>query len=149
MAERVRRLGGNLRYVMADEPLFFGHSCDVPGTCQIPIPTLAQHAAAVAQVFRQIFPKVLFVGAEPISNFTIADWIDEIGQFLSSFHEAYGQPSAAMAFEIGWWEPSWRERGPAITRDLQRLGGPVAVIYNGNPADNSDATWLRSAREHL
>jgi hypothetical protein len=148
MAQRIRRLGGNLRYVMADEPLFFGHSYELAGTCRIPIPTLAQHTAAVARDFQQVFPQVLIVDAEPISNFKIADWIGEIRQFLSGFHEAYGQPFAAMGFEVGWWEPSWRERALAITRELQHIGEPVAVIYNGNPGDNSDAAWLRSAREH-
>src|SRR5258708_26955613 len=88
-AQRIRRLGGNLRYVMADEPLFFGHSNDVPGACQLPIPTLAQDVAATARVFQQTFPDVQIVDAEPISNFKNTDWVSEIGQFLSAFRQAY------------------------------------------------------------
>jgi hypothetical protein len=148
IAQRILRLGGNLRYVMADEPLFFGHSDDAPGACRIAIPTLAQEVAASARVFQQIFPDVRIVEAEPISNFKNADWLHEIGQFLAAFREAYGQPFAAVTLDISWWEPSWRPRAVAITRYLRRLGEPVAVIYNGNPKDNSDAAWLNSAREH-
>ena len=148
MAERIRRLGGNLRYVMADEPLFFGHSYDAPGTCRIPIPALAQDAAASARVFQQIFANVRIVEAEPISNFKNVDWVQEIGQFLSAFREAHDQPFAAVALDIAWWEPSWRPRALAINRYLRHLGEPVAVIYNGNERDDLDAGWLNSAREH-
>ena len=148
IAQRIRRLGGNLRYVMADEPLFFGHSYKVPGACRIPIRALARDAATSARVFQRIFPDVRIVDAEPISNFKNANWVREIGQFLSAFRQAYGQPFAAVALDIAWWEPSWQPRALAITRYLRRLGEPVAVIYNGNERDKSDTAWLKSARKH-
>jgi hypothetical protein len=36
----------------------------------------------------------------------------------------------------------------AVTHYLRQLGELVAVIYNGNVDDKSDAAWLDSAREH-
>lgn len=137
-----------MRYVMADEPLFFGHSDDASGACRIPIETLAKEVAASARVFQRAFPNVRIVEAEPISNFKNSGWVQDIGKFLGAFRREYGQPFAAVALDIAWWEPHWQKRALKITRYLRRLGEPVGVFYNGNAGDKSDAAWLDSAREH-
>ena len=148
MAQRIQRLGGDLRYVVADEPVYFGHDNDEPDACHIPIAELARDAAASARSFQSIFPRIQILDGEPISNFKEADWPDHIGQFLTAFRDAYGQPIAAVHLDIDWERP-WHERALAIASYLQRVGTPIGVIYNGNPSAKTDAEWLASAREHF
>ena len=53
IAERVRRLGGDLQYVAADEPLYYGHhnkkGDERLPPCQIAIPELANLVASSAR----------------------------------------------------------------------------------------------------
>jgi hypothetical protein len=147
MAQRIQRLGGDLRYVVADEPVYFGHDNDEPGACNIPFPELAQDAATSARAFQSVFPKVEILVNEPISNFKAGDWPDHIGQFLTAFREAYGQPIAAVRIDIDWPRP-WQERALTVTNYLQRTAVPIGVIYNGSADAKTDADWIAGAREH-
>jgi hypothetical protein len=148
MAQRILRLGGDLRYVVADEPLWFGHGRSGPDACQWPIATVAEGAAASARAIQSVFPRVQFVDGEPISNFTSPDWVSEMGQFLAAFKQAYGQPFVAVHFDIAWWKSGWQQGALAATQYLRRIGEPIGVIYNGNPNDRSDRDWLNNALEH-
>ena len=69
VSARITRLGGTLAYVVADEPLFFGHDFIGPNTCHADITELARQAAQTANVFRSFFPNVKIAEAEPIDNF--------------------------------------------------------------------------------
>jgi len=147
LARRIQRLGGNLTYLVAMSPVYFGHASNQPGACRLPIDTLTADAASSAKVFQRLFPDVRIVEDEPISNFQNADWIEQIGQFQTAFQRAYGRPIRAVRLDIAWWEP-WEARALAITRYLRQIGKPVGVIYNGNEGDASDADWLNNARRH-
>ena len=148
MAQRVRRLGGDLRYVAADSPLLAGHSFSGPGACQLPIAAMAQSTAKSARLFQSVFSQVQFVDIEAISNFKKPTWVAEIGQFHDAFRQAYGQPFIAMNFDVAWWQPGWQQRVRTLTQYLRRRGERIGVIYDGNPNARSDREWLNQAREH-
>lgn len=148
LAERIRRLGGKLRYMTADEPLYFGHAYDEPGTCRLPIPEAAADAAASARKFQAVFPEVEIIETEPISNFKEPHWVEDIGAFVAAFRQSFGQPIAAVRLDIAWWEPGWEQRARAITSHLRGIGQPIGVIYNGNPQDASDTAWISHASDH-
>lgn len=148
VAERIRRLGGTLQYVAADEPLFFGHYYRRGSACHTSIPDLAQDAASTARAFQVVFPNVQFIDIEPISNYEIPNWVNTIGQWLKAFRQASGQPFAAVHLDIAWWRVGWQQRAQAITSYLRGIGEPIGVIYNGNAKAQSDEEWLNQAREH-
>jgi hypothetical protein len=137
MAQRIRRLGGDLRYVAADEPLWAGRGYSTAGACQSAIPDIAAAVAGSARAFQSIFPQVQFVDDEPILNRAGASWPDEIVEFHDAFRRAYGQPLSAVHLDIAWWEASWQQRVLALTTHLRRRGLRIGVIYNGNPGDRT------------
>jgi hypothetical protein len=149
MAQHIRRLGGTLRYVVADGPLGAGHANWGPGACQTPISALAQDAASSAHAFTSVFPQVRFLDAEGVSNFRNPDWVAELGQFLSAFQQANGQPFAGVVMDVAWWQPGWQQRVAALSAYLKRVGMPIGVFYDGNPEADSDGQWLAEAAQHI
>jgi len=147
LAQRIRRLGGDLRFVAADEPLYFGHSFDGKAACRTPLAALAQDAAGTARQIRSVFPDVRIIDIEPISNFKEANWDSLVAEWLTAFRDAYGEPFAAFDIDIDWGRP-WQDRVATITAQMRRANMRIGVIYNGNPKDPTDAAWLDAARQH-
>lgn len=148
IAQRIKRLGGDLAYVAADEPLWFGHSVPTKAGCDLDLNTLAQQAAASARVFRSVFPKVQFVDIEPVTNFKDSDAnvASLISRWDTAFASAFGEPFRAVDFDIWWPLPSWPSRVRAVVAQLRHDRMPVGVICNGTSKDPTDATWLANAK---
>jgi hypothetical protein len=147
IALRIKKLGGSVQYVAADEPVWFGHGFDGPKGCRAAIKALAKNAAMTAREFRSVFPAAKFVDIEPISNFKNADWIEEVEKFHSAFQEDYGEPFSALHIDIDW-QQAWQSRASAITAYSRRIGQSLGVIYNGDPNDEPSEAWLAKARQH-
>lgn len=148
MAARIKRLGGTLAYVVADEPVHWGRENLQPGACHLSIPTLANEAAASAGAFRAAFPQVRIIDGESVTKSSRPDWAPDIIRFLAAFRRAYGAPITAVQLDIAWWEGSWVRRTQALVTRLRQVGEPVGPIYDGNPNATSSAQWLAQARRH-
>ena len=105
IAKRIQRLGGEVAYFAADEPLWFGHSFAGKEGCRDPLPDAAKEAADAARSFRSVFPNVKFIDIEPISNFEEPDWIDMIVRWQSEFAHAFGEPFYALHLDVDWGNP--------------------------------------------
>ena len=147
VSNRISKLGGTLAYVVADEPLFFGHDYNGANACRADISDLARQAAQTANIFRSFFPNIKIAEAEPIGNFWNPKWLDEISEFLNAFEQAYGSPFVFFAVDISWQLP-WKERALKIANYLQMMHMPIGVFYNGNPTEQSDERWVAQAKEH-
>ena len=147
IAQRIKRLGGELAYVAADEPLWFGHSVNAKPGCNLDLDALAQEAAATAKAIRTVFPNVEFVDIEPITNFKEPDTAMLFSQWEVSFARAFNEKFAAVDFDIYWPIP-WEQRVNSVFKQLNNQHIPVGVICNGNPADADDSSFLANAKAH-
>jgi hypothetical protein len=66
IAERIKKNGGELRYVAMDEPLFFGHHFKGKNACKWSMNDVARDIAPRVAVLRGIFPSIEIGDVEPI-----------------------------------------------------------------------------------
>jgi hypothetical protein len=149
-AERLKRLGADLRYIVLDEPLHFGHEFDGSGSirgCHAPIRALAEQAAAKVGEVMRIFPRVEVGGVEPFGTVTLDDntWLADLGVWLQQYAEATGRPLAFLRADIVWQRPNWRNQLQAAVQMLRAVRIPLSVIYNGRPTSVSDEDWTDTA----
>ena len=145
-ARRIKRLGGDVAYFVADEPLYFGHSFAGKEACRETLPELAAQAANSARAFREVFPKVKFLETEPIGNFREPDWVSLVATWHAEFAKAFGEPFSAFNLDMGWGGP-WRERAAAIVARMRADHMPIGLICNGDRDDPTDQAWIDHARQ--
>jgi hypothetical protein len=144
IAMRVKKLGGDLRFMGMDEPLFYGHFFKGPNACRSPIPVVAHDAARAARDVRSIFPHVLVGEAEP----SAAIPPEALHEWLDAFQEAYGERLAFYDMDVPWevdWKAGTLESASVIRRNSISLG----IIYNGDSRSKSDIEWLDSAARNF
>ena len=116
LAARIKRLGGDLRYLAMDEPLWFGHVTKQPGAQQASIAALAVNVAAQAATLRQYFPDVEIGDIEPIQGTAgPADYLQEIDEWADAFAAATGRPLAFIHSDVGWQGSGWRSSSRSRT----------------------------------
>jgi hypothetical protein len=145
-AERVRSVGGQIDYVMFDEPMAFGRAHRRPGQCGFSIEQLVRNIEPNIRTFKQAFPGVVFGDIEPVSDATLTSpgYLDNMLEFARVFHEQTGEKLASLQADIIWqnrWQPQlvdWRNR-------LHAAGMKFGVIFDGDPGDRSDSEWAAHA----
>jgi hypothetical protein len=80
VGERVARLGGNVSYIVMDEPSWFGHTFSGPKACRADVVDIARNATINLAAVKKIFPQLKVGDGEPIrpslNDSTIAQWAD-------------------------------------------------------------------------
>ena len=147
IALRIQRLGGEIAYVAADSPFLQGlEGSRTPG-CNQSLDVLAQKAAAVARLFRSVFPNVKFVDIEAVMNFKEPNAAQLISQWHSAFANEFGEPFTALHFDNNW-NVYWQGRVRSVYDQMRRDHMAVGVICDGSLLDHDDAAWLTSAKNH-
>jgi hypothetical protein len=144
MAQRVKNLGGDLKYIAMDEPLWFGHHYQGPNACQSAISNLATSLAVNVNAIRAVFPNVMVGDIEPLSLATVPDWLDELATFATAFQSATGTPLDFLHADVQWSNNSPSELQQFTTR-MHAAGIKVGFIYNGDPTDQTDLAWTEHA----
>lgn len=147
-AERIKNLGGKLRYAAMDEPLWFGHHHDGPQACKTPIKQLAQAISADVAVLRNAFPEIQIGDIEPLTPTAGPSWIDEIMAWTTEYQSATGIPLAFFHIDLDW-KPNWREPLRQLVARLREAGIKPGIIYNGNVNDASDLAWTQRAEQRF
>ena len=147
-AARLKRLGGDLRYVLMDEPLWFGHDVNRPNACHAPIGVIAEQAAQAARSLRRVFPYVEIGDGEPISNFPKDEWRPQIARWIDAYRAAAGKPLAFLVADVDWQKP-WLVRLVALQKLLHRRRIGFGIIYNASPDDSTDEAWLDATKRHF
>jgi hypothetical protein len=150
VAERLQRFGADLRYVVFDEPLYYGHEFDgAQGIrpCHAPIDVIAEQAAAKMAELRRIFPTVQVGGVEPFGISRIGEhvWAADLEEWLKAYAAAAGTPLAFLRADIVWHHPNWRAQFESAVAILGSLKVPLGVIYNGSPDAANDTDWTEMA----
>jgi hypothetical protein len=153
VAQRLRSLGADLRYVIFDEPLYYGHEFDgAPGArpCHAPIGIMAEQAAAKIAELRRIFPGVEVGAVEPfgIPRVDQSVWAADLEEWLKAYALAAGAPLAFLRADVVWRRPNWRAQFEGAVPLLRSLRIPLGVIYNSSPDVTSDREWTESTLRH-
>jgi hypothetical protein len=146
VADRVKRLGGNLQYVAMDEPLTFGHLATGPNTCQSSISDLAAALAINVAAIRADFPAAKIGDIELLDANTP---LDQIIQFAAAYQSATGTPLDFLHIDINWAAPSWVTSLRQLVVLLHNSKIKVGFIYNGGGLANSDVAWTQQAEQYF
>jgi hypothetical protein len=160
VAARVKRLGGAIAYVAFDEPLYYGRQFDrqppqsfqtrVPTPCHAPIAELARQAAAKMAELHGIFPDAKIGDVEPVGVYPAdADLAADLTTRFAAYKAASGAPLAFVTIDVVWFRAEWQTQFRAAAAAVRQAGLPLGVIYNGQPADATDAAWIADAKSHI
>lgn len=155
----IKAAGGEIKYLVMDEPLYFGHYyTQAPGKgagCHSSIQQIVQLIKPTLAVYIQAFPNLAVGEVEP--TFFIdgqADWRGDFSSWADAYRAAMGRPLAFIHLDIEWPLHNGVQDALEVYRasqDLQRRSvlGQIGLIYNGSRQDKSDQAWTQAARDHL
>lgn len=147
---RIQRLGGDLRYIAMDEPIFFGTLYRGANACRWTVEQMAQNAAANIKAVRAEFPGVTIGDIEPLPvDSTDKNWLDQYARGIDALQTATGEPLAFFHSDVLWNANRWSAALGAMRDVVRSRGLPFGVIYNGNSSDLSDAGWVAAAESHM
>jgi hypothetical protein len=143
-AQRIRSLGGELRYLAMDEPFYYGSLYGGPHACRWSAQQVAENAAANLGQLRAEFPEVLVGDIEPVlplSDAAPPGWLDR-------FAAATGRPLAFVHADVAWSFVGRQSGVAALGTAVAGKGVPYGVIYNAG-LEAADREWLRLTEEHF
>ena len=146
--ERIRQLGGELKYIAMDGPLWSGHAFNGINSCHTQVSAIALDVAANVMAIKRIFPAVQIGDIEPAGRADPADWVDQVMQWTKAYQGATGEPLAFLHFDVVWSGP-WRQQLALLTPRLHEAGIKTGVIYNGDPDDQLDLAWTSHAERRF
>ena len=152
IAERIRKNGGELRYVAMDEPLFYGYHFSGANACHFTMNELAGAIAPNVAVLREIFPAVEIGDVEPVgaAQNVPPDWVDQIAQWTQVYQQVVGQKLSFFHADVVWTSP-WQQQLGAVKRLVHERGIKFGVIYDGGGTgkQESDLLWTQEAVERF
>jgi hypothetical protein len=149
MANKIKTLGGNLKYIAMDEPFSGAALATGPTACHWTARQTAANALrAIAQV-RTVFPDVIVGDIEVIpANEAPTDWVRRYADWLDAWQEVSGAPLPFFHFDVNW-SVLWRPDVEAMRHELESRRIPFGMIYNGYWEDITDTDWVRDAITHF
>ena len=148
LVQRIRHLGGNLRYIAMDGPFTSGHIYDDANACHTPVPALAQEVAATVGVIKRTFPDAQVGDIEGIGHADPPNLTDQILQWTKAYEAAVGAPLAFLRTDILWTGP-WHQQLEQLAPGLRSAGIKLSIIYNGDPSDQTDLDWTGHAEQRF
>jgi hypothetical protein len=148
-AQKIKRLGGDLKYVAMDEPEYYGSIYKGHDACSWTPAQVAANAVRNFAKIRSVFPNVLIGDIEPVPPPDAPDWIDRYIAFFDAWKAAAGSPLAFFHCDINWDAfPNWISDVEALRHVLVRNRIPFGMIYNGF-GRKTDEEWIRCAESHF
>jgi hypothetical protein len=152
IATRIKRNGGELRYVAMDEPLWFGHHFSGKNGCKWSMSDVARDIAPRAALLREIFPSVEIGDVEPVgaAQDVPPDWVDQIAQWTQVYQQVVGQKLSFFHADVVWTSP-WQQQLSAVKRVAHEHGLKFGAIYDGGGTgkQESDVLWTQEAVERF
>jgi hypothetical protein len=147
--ERIKRLGGELRYVAMDEPLWFGHVSNQANSCHSPIDAIARDVASRVAVIKKVFPNIEVGDTEPLASpAQPADWLNEISAWIAAYKQAVGAPLSFYDADLTW-SANWQPQLVSLAGRLRAAGVAYGVIYDGDSTDSSGTAWVQHAENRF
>jgi hypothetical protein len=149
MANKIKALGGNLKYIAMDEPFSGGSLAIGPTACNwTPRQTAANALRSIAQV-RTVFPDVIVGDIEPIPAAEApTDWLQRYSAWLDAWRDLSGAPFPFVHLDVNW-SVNWLPDVQSMRRELASRRIPFGMIYNGFWEDITDADWVSDTIRHF
>lgn len=145
VAARLRALGADVQYLIADEPLTFGHYSMLPGACQYSIPLLTSQFAREVAGVRASFPEIRVIDNEAATRLQI---FADVGQWVDGLRAALGPAvRLAMGLDVQWQVP-WTTWAQQIVPLLEQHDIRYGLLIHGTGQDQTDAAWLAAAESY-
>jgi hypothetical protein len=148
VANRVKKMGGRIRYIAMDEPLFFGHYFNGNNACHWTIDAIARNAALNVRQFREMFPNIEIGDIEPVNAIKSNDWSEGVRDWIEAYRKETGVPLAFFHDDMIWREPI-AGRTRMLVGLLQAHSIKFGVIFNSRGDVGSDQEWLDSAKRNI
>jgi hypothetical protein len=158
ISKKVKKAGGEIKYLTMDEPLWYGHYYKgrpggQPG-CRSPIDEVIKLIEPTLNVYIEQFSNIVVGEAEPTDLAEQPNWQADLSTWSTRFHEATGRPLGFLQFDVLWDRPNEDKVVTAFFRyaeTLKRQGylGKTGIIYNGSPRQKTDESWIRSAQDNI
>ena len=149
-AQRLKKFGADLRYIMLDEPLYFGHQFAgqegrIP--CQFSIDKLASESARKLAPMFEAYPDVQVGDVEPIggNGTPAAVWGHKILAWHRQFKEKTGHPITFFDADVIWSINGSLENFEKIVSILRTEPVSIGVIYHGLADARSNQEWEQQA----
>jgi len=144
LANKIKSLGGTLKYIAMDEP--FQHASSACGWTPLQIAT---NAAANIAAVRTVFPDVIVGDIEVVPDVNTPDWSNQYAAWMDAWKAATGAPLAFFHADVNWnGSSSYLQDVQKLQQAAAQRGVPFGVIYNGWYSDGSDAQWVADAMVH-
>ena len=144
--ERIQSLGGDVKYLVMDDPFFFGHRFSGLGACLEPPAKLARRIAEKIRLARTYFPNAQIGTADVVDE--SRPWIDELVEWTDVYQQVIGEPLAFFHADVAWSHAAIRNQAP-LAAALKARHIPFGIIYNADDAAHSDETYLDITRQHI
>jgi hypothetical protein len=147
LLRRIRRLGGDVRYLAMDEPLKHWHSGRA--VCSASFDEVAENIAGNVQNFRTIFPNLQVGDIEPVGEWAEApQLLEDLTLWVDAYSRRAREDLAFFHADVGWRVP-WTQIVSDLGTRLRELGIPFGIICNGEDLAQSDKEWSLQALEHV
>jgi hypothetical protein len=135
----------DLKYVVMDEPLFFGHDYSKENACHLTVPAVAEGVAQSVRVIRGYYPQVKFILVEPEQS--LPGGPEELSQFLDAYSQSLHELPISVRFDVQWHR-NWQSEIPPFISVIKQHGIGFSVIFNATRAPKDDAAWIASAKQN-
>ena len=148
-AQKIKSLGGTLRYLAMDEPFYHANIYNGPNACRWTPQEIAANAVQNIAQIKSVFPNVLVGDIEPAPPPGAPDWAQRYTAWLDAWRAAAGAPLAFFHFDVNYPAyPNWVRDVDPLRQALVGRGISFGVIYNGL-ASKTDSDWMRAAEDHF
>lgn len=146
--QRIKSLGGKLRYIAMDEPFFYGGIYAQKNACKWSMEQVAKDIAPEIRAVRKEFPDVIIGDIEPLPG-EVPGWIESYRKGIDAYREATGSDLAFFHADLPWHNVAWPDELDALRRMVEEQKIPFGIIYNSNTWDQSSAEWIANSEGHF
>ena len=145
-ARRLQSAGANLKYIVFDEPLYYGHffrGGRATIGCQLPLSELLRQIAEREEPLRSLIPGVKIGDIEPfgLADVGTNEWTSAYRTWLTAYRERNGRNWDFAQADIVWNRLNWREQFLPAVKMVQDSGMPWGVMYTADWPTSSNSDW--------
>lgn len=145
-AKRLQTAGADLKYIVFDEPLYFGHffrgGRNTVG-CQLSLSDVLGQIGEREQALRAAIPGIRIGDVEPfgLADVGTSDWTSAYQTWLTAYRQANGHSWDLVQADIVWNRPNWREQFLPALKAIKDSGAPWGVMYTAAAHATSNSDW--------
>jgi hypothetical protein len=145
-ARRLQSAGADIKYIVFDEPLYYGHFFRGGKTtigCRLSLPELLDQIFEREQALRTAAPGVKIGDVEPFGLADVAtdEWTSTYRAWLAAYRQRNGRDWDFVQADVVWNRANWSEQLLPSLKAIQDFGIEWGVMYTAAARSSSDADW--------